>query len=386
MIDAKRARAISKLAGPVLTVQLNTMSAEPSHHPVVPASLTWMKNESESIARSLPPTERTRFQEQSKRVTKYFKGRHPQEKSLVIFAGSKTWESIPLQLEIENKLHWGRPDVSQLFWLIEEHKPLGIVVVDRKGARFFRYQLLEWHEIEKIKFDIDISQWRKKELGHVTGQRVRKTRGSQRDAFEDRMEAQYAGLCGQTAKRATALYKKHNLAGIFLVGDDRLAGPIDAALPRELRELVVRIKEDLGKLSNSEVQKTLEPMIADWERRHGALPVRALLESKRGTVLGIDETLAQLQKGRMRALVLERDLDAILHRCTKCGWMDRSTDPACATCRAARHEITLREALFQLIGGQELELQIVSGDAATPLKQVGGMGGWLREAKSAAAR
>ena len=386
MVSAKQVRAISQFPGPVLTVHLNTMSAEPSHHPPVSACLTWMKNKSESIARSLPTAERARFQKQLNRVGKYFADRHPHERSLVIFAGVGTWELVPLQLEVENELHWGRPDVSQLFWLIEEHRPLGIIVVDRTGVRFFRYQLHEWVQIEKKKFDIDISQWKKDELGHVTGQNVRKTRGTQRDVFEHRMEAQYARLCGQTAKRAAELCRRHNLAGIFLVGADHLVGPIDAAIPRELRELIVLIKEDLGKLSDPEVQKTLEPMIADWERRHEAARVSALLESKRSTILGIDETLAHVQKGRIRALVLGRDLDLGLHQCTKCGWMDRSADPVCAICGAARQATTLREVLPELVRTQDLKLEIVSGNAATTLKQVGGLGGWLREVKPFGAR
>jgi hypothetical protein len=362
------------------------MFAEPSHHPVVSACLTWMKNESKSIARSLPAAERARFQEQLTRVGKYLEDRHPQEKSLVIFAGVGTWELVRLQLEVANELHWGRPDVSQLFWLIEEHRPVGIIVVDRTGARFLRYQLQEWVQIEEMKFDIDITQWKKEELGHVTGQNVRKTRGTQRDVFEHRMEAQYARLCGLTAKRAATLSKKHNFAGIFFVGADHLVGPIKAAIPQELREQVVLIKEDLGKLSDPEVQKTLEPMIAEWERRHQAAPVSALLESKHGTILGIDETLAQVQKGRIRTLVLERDLDLRLHQCTQCGWMDRSADPVCRMCGGARHATTLREVLPDLVKTQHLKLEIVSGDAATTLKQVGGLGGWLREAKRLAAR
>jgi len=43
-------------------------------------------------------------------------------------------------------------------------------------------------------FDVDISQWKKKDLGHFAGERVRKTRGPQPEVFEDRLEAQYAKL------------------------------------------------------------------------------------------------------------------------------------------------------------------------------------------------
>jgi hypothetical protein len=385
MLSAKQVQAISQLPGPVLTAYLNTMSAEPSHHPVVPVHLTWLKNEAEVVARSLPTGERARFYEQVRRLGRHFEGRHPQEKSLVIFAGPGTWELLPLQVEVQNELRWGKPGVSQLFWLTQAHRPFEVVVVDRKGARFFRHQLQEWVLLEKKEFAIDISQWKRAELGHVTGQGVHKTRGSQRNVFQDRLKAQYARLCEQVAERAAALRRTDNLAGIFLVGTGELAGMIEAAIPRELHWSVLRIKEDLGKLSDFEVQKALEPLLEEGERQNGTTPVSALFESKNGVILGVDETLMQLQRGRVRAVVLERDLEFRVNRCSKCGRMDRSEKRVCARCGASRRATTLHEVLPELVWTQEVELAIVSGEAGAPLRSVGGMGGWLREAKRAAA-
>jgi len=59
--------------------------------------------------------------------------------------------------------------------------------------------------LEDKSFDVDISQWKKKDLGHFAGERIRKTRGPQRDIFEHRLEAQYERLCQETAERAAAL-------------------------------------------------------------------------------------------------------------------------------------------------------------------------------------
>jgi hypothetical protein len=386
MVTTRQIQSFSQLPAPLLTLYLNTKSGEPSKHPVIPAHVTWLKEEAKSLARQLPPDERVSFQEELRRVETFFHDRHPREKSLVIFAGPRTWQEIPLQVEIENELHWGKPAISQLLWLFDEHQPYCIVVVDRTGARFFRYQLHEMLELKDMKFVIDISQWKKKELGHVTGQTVRKTRGSQRDTFQHRMDAQFARLCSDTADRIVAMYRQENPAGIFLVGSHDFAGPIAKGIPREFRDLVVIIKEDLGKLSSVEIWRRLEPILTEWESRQKLTKIKELLASERGAVTGIDETLALLQEGKIRTLILARELNANLQRCVNCGHIDRSADPVCSSCKAARESVFLRDVLPDLAASSNAEIEVVSGEAARKLQEVGGIGGWLRPAALATAQ
>lgn len=386
MLTTKQIQSFSQLPAPLLTLYLNIKSGEPSKHPVIPAHLTWLKKEAKALARQLPPSERASFQRELRRVEAFFHDRHPGEKSLVIFAGQRTWQEIPLQVEIENRLHWGRPAISQSLWLFDEHQPYCIVVVDRTGARFFRYQLGEMLELKDKKFVIDISQWKKKELGHVTGQTVRKTRGSQRDTFQRRMDAQFARLCGDTADRIVSICRQEHPVGIFLVGSHDFAGPIAKGIPREFRDLVVIIKEDFGKLSSAEIWRRLEPILTEWESRQKLTKIEDLLSTDRGVVTGIDETLALLQEGRIRTIVLARELNASLHRCVNCGHVDRFADPICPSCKAARDSVLLRDILPDLVESSKTAIEVVSGDAARKLGEVGGIGGWLRPAAAATAR
>lgn len=268
MVNVKQIQSIAELPGPVLTAYLNTMPPEPGRHVVVPVCVTWMKSECKSITRKLPARERAGFQRQLDATRRYLQERHPREKSLMIVAGAGTWELVPLRIPVKNELHWGRPELSQLLGFMEQHRAIGIIVVDRKAARLFRYRLHEWILMEKRRFAVDVSQWKNEELGHVTGQGVHKTRGSQRNVFERRWEAQYKRLCTHTAERMAGLCKKEHLGGIFLVGTGELIRGIEVAMPRELRNHVVLIRKDLGKMTDCEVQKTLEPMIEDWEQQN----------------------------------------------------------------------------------------------------------------------
>jgi peptide subunit release factor 1 (eRF1) len=386
MLNTKHVQNFSQLPAPLLTLYLNTKSGEPSKHPVIPAHLKWLKKEAKVLCRQLPPAERAAFRRELRRVETFFHGRHPREKSLVIFAGQGTWQEIPLQIEVENELRWGKPVISQLLWLFDEHQPYCIVVVDRTGARFFRYQLRELLELEDKKFVIDISQWKKKELGHVTGQTVRKTRGSQRDTFQRRMDAQFARLFSDVADRTAAFCRQENPAGIFLVGSSEFAVSVEKRIPQEFRDLVAVINQDFGKLSSTQVRQRLETMLTEWEGHSKLTKIEGLLASERGTVTGIDETLALLQEGMIRTLVLARDLNTSLHRCVNCGHIDRSADPVCSSCKAAREPVSLKDVLPNLAESGKAAIEVVSGEAAAKLREVGGIAGWVRQAALATAQ
>ena len=381
MLNSERLRSLSELSAPLLTVYLDTAPVKASQHAPVPRYLTWLKNEAKTVIRSVLSGELNLFREQLHRVEEFLEGRIPRGKGLAIFAGPATWETETLQVEIANELHWGKPALSQLHWLAAAHKPCCIVVVDHGGARFFGYWLGEMAKVKETVFEVDVSQWKKKDLGHVTRPGVRMAYGSQRDVFEHRMEAQYEQFCRETAEQANHLRENEGFEAIFLAGPERLIEPIEREFPQEVRQRVVLIRKDLGKLETHELQERLEPEIEKWECERGSALVSDLLSSKRSAVVGIDETLAQLQAGKTRSLLLAHDFDAELHQCKLCGWTDRSADPVCPVCKGERRQIKLRDALSDLALRFEAHIEVVSGEAAERLTDAGGIGAWLAQEK-----
>ncbi len=386
MLTTSQLKMLSQLECPLLTAYVHTSPVEASLHGLTHGYLTSLRNDSRRIVDSLPPVERELFLKQLDRVEEFLRQRAPHERSLVIFAGPSVWQIVSLQLEVQNEVHWGKAALSQLFWLAAEHKSCGILVVDHAGARFFHYWLGEIVEHEEKKFAIDISQWKKEELGHVTGQGVRKTRGAQREVFRRRMDSQYAHLCCETAQHAVNLCTRNEVAAVFLVGPDELIRPIKAKFPRGFRKPMVLFHQDLARVTPLELLKHLEPQIAAWEHRHEAELATAVTNEEQGTVTGFDETLADLQEGKIRTLVLARGLNATLHQCVQCGWTDRSADPACSVCGNKRRTVTFREILPELTRRQRVEIEVASGEAAECLKKAEGMAGWLRQSKGITVR
>lgn len=376
MLKANQLQSLSQLPAPVLTAYLHTSPAKAHQHGVLSSSLAWLSSEGQSLGKGLPPAERTLFGKELARIEEFLQNRTPRGRSLVVFAGPRAWEMILLQVEVDNELRWGTPALSQLLRL-GEHKPYCMVVVDRAGARFFRYSLGEMTELNEKRFTIDISQWKKKELGHVTGQGVRKTRGSKRNMFEHRMDAQYSRLFREVAQKTTELRDKLGLAAVFLVGSGHFIKPLQAEFPAEFGMPVVPVQEDLARVSRVTLLKHMEPRIVEWEQAHERELVSTVLDADRSTVLGIDETLAQLQKGKIRAMVVAQNLDATLRQCISCSRTDRSSDPVCPSCGSGRVEVGLREVLPELARRYDAEVTYVSGEAAEKLKKAGGMAAWL---------
>jgi len=260
-----------------------------------------------------------------------------------------------------------------------------VVVIDRTQARFFRYALGGLSQIEMREFKIDKSQWKMKDHAHMARRDTKMPHGAERDVFKKRLDAQYLHFCRETANEIRIVCQKYKLTGVVLVGSARLIEPIVAALPTEIRPRATMIPKDLARLSLSELKDYLTPAIQQWEIAQEAGFVGDLLSAEHGSVSGIDETLAQLQEGRIRQLVMAEDLDARLSQCVKCGLTSRSADRLCPDCGSPRKHIQLRAVLPVLAKLHEAGVELVGGDAAKKLMTAGGMGGWLRQRRQARA-
>lgn len=384
MYDQKQVQEIAALPSPVLTVYLNTANQDPSLHPVVPACLRWFTDEGEALSRTLLPRDRKRFNEQAERFERFLSLRHPQEKAMVAFVGPDVWEVLPLHICLENQLGWGKPFVAQLFKLLSEHKPYGIVVVDHQRARFFQFHLSELTALGEKQYEIDESQWKRTDVGHIPSDRTRKAQGPDRDLFEHRLRAQFEHLCAETAHQLLALSKKNDFAGLFLVGAHRLIDPIQKHFPQLASGLVVSVSEDMGGFAPAEIRRRLEPLVADFERKRQVADVDQFMADDSRTVTGADETLARLQAGTIRTLVVAANHEFPVHECARCGVVSRSSEVACADCGGERRRIALLDVLPRLSAAHGVKVEFVRGEPAQVLAKAGGIGGWLRQSKRTA--
>jgi hypothetical protein len=377
MLEARIIRSIPAMSGPLLSVYLNTGPAMQSKQGAKPDYLTRFASQVNGISQSVPQSERELFLAQVARAEARLAKHPPRCRSIVIFAGKDSWQFVPLQVPVEDEVHWGTPAIAQFLWLFEEHKRIGIVLPGRKKARFFLYWLGEIRELEEKAFHLEPS--RKKEMGPVSRPGVRLSRGTNRDVYEHHRAAEYEHYCREIARRMETWIASEKLQSVFVVGLPRMVNAVQGSVSTSLANQIVPVATDLGWLSRSKLLQRIEPDVLQHKRDRERQSVQTLLGDSRNAVTGIDEVLAQLQQGNTRNIVVAKGLSADLQRCLNCSWVDRTADPRCPSCGGKRERAVLRDLLPDLVRRYNVSLEIVSGDSAEMLQGSGGIGALLRE-------
>ncbi|WP_447983182.1 VLRF1 family aeRF1-type release factor [Nitrospira sp. Nam74] len=377
MLNPMLIQSLPKLEAPILTVYLDTNPANPSNQGQPSGARIWLKSQGKALMTSLPRAEEKVVSKQLQRIDNFLKTRVKRERGIAMFAGPKAWRVLRLQVDVDHELHWGQASLTQLLWLLDEHQPSGVVVVDRSGARFYRFWMREVEEQKTERFTVDTSQWRVKNVVRSAG----RTATAQRDAFEQRVAANYARLFREAGKRIGRWAAQEKLDMLFIAGTDDVVESVWNNIPDKTRVHATRLMGDYARLSAAALQDHVGPEIDRWKRTQEAAMVADIMEQRnqKRAVLGIDQTLAAIQDGRARLVIVARGVRGRVKQCLKCGWADRAADPLCPVCGGQRRLVTLREALPALVRRVGVPVDVVAGRAATKLKTVGGLAAWLRE-------
>jgi hypothetical protein len=370
--------SLPELASPVLTAYLDTNREKAANRALEPGYLISLGSQAKLTEQRIDPEDRESFRKQVERAEGYLRIHPPASKGVVIFAGQDSWEFVPLEAAVEDEVDWGTPNLASLLWLLEEHKPYGIVTVNKKRAQFFLYWLGEMLALE----DKECIQApsKEKEMGPVARAfGVRISRGTNRDVFEHHRDAQYSHYYQQIAQQIERWSKAEHLQSLFLLGLGEATTAVQTEVAADLRDKIVPVEEDLGWASTAELRERIEPIVVKHEREHETAVVDKLLSEERGVVVGLDETLVRLQEGQIRDLVVVKGLDSNLKRCSECLWLDRTTDSRCPACGRERYPVTLHDVLPELARRYKVSMEVVSGDAGQKLEKAGGMGAWLRQ-------
>ncbi|MGH7318596.1 MAG: VLRF1 family aeRF1-type release factor [Candidatus Rokuibacteriota bacterium] len=311
MLDTDRVRSLPRIAPPVLTVYVDTNPATRRNQGHPPGYFAWLKTKARALEGRVTADERTTFREHVRRLERHLQSRPPRCRGVVALAGRRTWELLPLQVKVDDELHWGAPALKQLFWLLDEHRPAGVVVVSRAEARLFRIWLGEVVEDDRQAIVLDKSTWRRKHLVGPSHAGIGKRRGVQRDRFARRVEAQYGRFAVELARRVHRWSERHRLRPVLLVGPSEMIDAVFRALPSTFRPRVALRRESLSQLSAAASHARVEPVVARWRREDEVGRVEALLGAAGSdrVAVGLEQTLARLQEGRVRELVIARGID-----------------------------------------------------------------------------
>lgn len=97
--------------------------------------------------------------------------------------------------------------------------------------------------------------------------RVDKAKGSQRDPFADRLEAQHRRFHKDIAQRVRRWANKGKMAPVVLAGPANLVELIVTHVPSDFKERTVLLKQDLWHIPQAELRSQLQESVARWERK-----------------------------------------------------------------------------------------------------------------------
>lgn len=181
--------------------------------------------------------------------------------------------------------------------------PAGVVVVSRDGLRLVDYRQGVAEDVSRVTFELDTDDWRT--MRGPGSPAVSQQVANQVDKFHRRIDDNLSRFLHTQAPQVAERAGKLGWTDVLLVGDARLTETLAAALhPLQ----VVQVDTIIDNLSAGEVVRHVSDQLAEARtRRDQALVGRvkdAALSGGRG-VLGLNQTLALLNEGRVERLLLD---------------------------------------------------------------------------------
>ncbi|MFC4117115.1 VLRF1 family aeRF1-type release factor [Nonomuraea zeae] len=250
--------------------------------------------------------------------------------------------------------------------------PAGLVLVSRDGVRLIDYRYGAAEDVARIAFDLDTEDWRQMRGPGPGG--TTQTDSTQVDRYQRRIDDHLRrfmiGAAPKVGRRVAAL----SWTDVLLIGDPALTEILAGAMhPTQ----VVQVDAIVDTLSAVEAAKHVAAELsAARERRDAALVARvqdAALSGGKG-VLGLNQTLALLNEGRVDHLLLDengrwtgaRGADGFLY------------DDQTPQSMVVEQEPDLGERMIEAALDNGARLTILGTEAARPLAAHKGVAALLR--------
>ncbi len=285
------------------------------------------------------------------------------------------WRVYPLAVPVENRVYvYDRPYIKPLTDVLDAYGRYGVILVDRAGARFYKFNLGELEEATGVLGE------EVKRLKHGSGSAATGRRGGKASAGR-REEGVAQRNLKDAAESAMRFFEGSGITRLVLGGTDETVSQFQELLPKAIQAQVIDSFSISADASESEIQtrsmeiievaaqereaKRVEKLIAGWKRDSGS-------------VVGLAHTLIALQEGRVGVLLVSAGFEAAGYRCQKCHYLTlNGNHRSCVLCGGRLEAIAdvVDNAVHRALQ-QDVEVEIVRG--IDELADMGSIGGILR--------
>ena len=307
------------------------------------------------------------------RLEPLLEGLHPMGPGLGIFASEAggVLEALWLPVPVHDHLRVGAglyalPLMDQL----DELEPVALAFVEKDKARLLV---------------ADAGRLAEAEHTHAGGggEHRRSGRQSARQ-FQGRSAQRAEDFAREVAAELEALRKEHPFRRLFLSGPKE---PVTLLRKHLTAEQAGQVAGELAldaHASDAAMVEALIPHAREAERAAERTLVEGLVTAaakKQNAVMGLTDTLAAFGEHKVSQVVLASDQPLDGHRCTACGLLTGRLSPRCIRCGGATEEVDLREVLPPVVRQSAVAVEVVHGDAASALREHGGLAGLLKPVK-----
>ena len=277
-------------------------------------------------------------------------------------------EGHQLSVPVPNRLEVGeRPVIAPLVEIVERYHHHGVVVVDREHLRLLSIFLDQTLHEKEIQTD-----------PYPAAHDVKRGGFSAKD-FQSRKAEETKHFFKEFADEVQAFVRRHEPDDLILMGTHENVTKFREFLPSALDQMIAHTDRIEIEATSAEIRQKLAPVFENQLAQEEAQAVDLLhdrVKESHMAVAGLDDTLEQLQEGKLKALVIGRGLSQRGGRCTKCSFVLARTSGQCPYCGGeVEDSLDLGEELVRIAEDQSLHIDFV---APSTVEDLGGVGGLLR--------
>ena len=299
-----------------------------------------------------------------------------QAKGIAIFSCQDEgfWRVYPMAVPVDDHVYvYDRPYIKSLTDVLDAYGRYGVTLVDREGARFYKFNLGELEQVTAVLGE-EVKRL-KHGAGSAAGRRGGKTPAGRREegvAYRNLKDA---------AESATGFFEGSGITRLVLAGTEETVAQFQELLPKAIQARVIGSFSISTDASESEVQSRSMEIIEAAAQEREARQVEQLIAGWRrdsGSAVGLADTLAVLQEGRAAVLLVSAGYEAIGYRCQDCHYLTlKGSDEPCALCGGELEAVPdVVDNVVHRALQQGVEVEIVRG--IDELEKIGSIGGLLR--------
>jgi peptide chain release factor subunit 1 len=275
-------------------------------------------------------------------------------------------DALQFPVPVENRLELGEdPVIGPLAELGQRSRRHGIVLVDREHVRLLAVRLGVVEHEHEVRGD-----------PYPTPHDVKAGGYSAKD-YQKRKAEEARHFFKEFAKEVAAFGRRFRVDDLLLLGTVENVRAFHDFLPQAEQEKVTHTGQMPVAAPAPEVLQRLAPVFDEQLAREEAAAVEMLrerVERRHMATAGFQETLEQLQEGKVQTLFLARNTRREGARCSQCRFYLLGPTGACPYCGGeTRNGVDLVEAMIRLAETQEVPIEFVGGRMLGDMNGVGAL-------------